>query len=207
VGAGGSSGSLADKSIVRDGRGRPIIPGSQVKGKTRHAAEALLSRLGLDTPSSFDDERDTLIKRIFGSPRQRSLLRFCDLVGLPEGEPRAAAQPGIDPQRLSVIRPSVSVNRRRGTAEDARLFFQETALNGLIYLATPAIRGTLADPHYAALLWAALRLTTRWGGGATRGLGWAMVTPTVYLDGTQLEESALKNDLRALLEKEDRHAA
>ncbi|PDW00304.1 hypothetical protein CJ255_20815 [Candidatus Viridilinea mediisalina] len=32
VGAGGSSGTLADKSIVRDGWGRPLIPGSQLKG-------------------------------------------------------------------------------------------------------------------------------------------------------------------------------
>ncbi|WP_129678072.1 RAMP superfamily CRISPR-associated protein [Candidatus Chloroploca sp. Khr17] len=207
VGAGGSSGSLADKSIVRDGRGRPLLPGSQVKGKVRHTTEALLHQLGEPTPAHFDDEAKTYIKTLFGSPRQRSPLRFFDLIGLPAGEDRDDPLRQIDPQALVEIRPAVSINRRRGTAEDERLFFQEVALDGLVYGATPAIRGTLADARLAALLWAALRLTTRWGGGSTRGFGWAEVVPTVWVEGTVREEEALEADLRALLGKGDGDAA
>jgi CRISPR/Cas system CSM-associated protein Csm3 (group 7 of RAMP superfamily) len=197
VGAGGSSGSLADKSIQRDGWGRPIIPGSQIKGKVRHAAESILGQLNHAIPAHFDDERQTLIKAIFGSPQQRSHLRFIDLVGLPVGEDRE--QPKLAAHTLSTIRPSVSVNRRRGTAEDARLFFQETALAELHFSATPAITGMVDDLRYAALVWAALCLCTRWGGGTTRGLGWATVEPKVYLDNQPRTAAALQADLRELL--------
>ena len=205
VGAGGSSGSLADKSIQRDGRGRPIIPGSQVKGKLRHAAESILRQLGKATPAHFDDESDTLIKAIFGSPKQRSGMRFVDLIGLPTGE--NPQHPQITPEALSVIRPAVSITRNRGPAEDARLFFQEVALENLIFTATPAIRGDVSDPRHPALLWAALRLTTRWGGGTTRGMGWADVQPTIYLDGRELDVATLQSDLRALIAGGGLHAA
>jgi CRISPR/Cas system CSM-associated protein Csm3 (group 7 of RAMP superfamily) len=53
IGAGGSAGTIADKSIVRDGWGRPTIPGSQVKGKLRWAIEQLLRGLGHDIPPPF----------------------------------------------------------------------------------------------------------------------------------------------------------
>lgn len=72
VGAGGSAGTLADKVIVRDSRGRPLIPGSQVKGRARHAAEAIAATFGLGVPQHFGDETDTVIRRIFGSPQQRA---------------------------------------------------------------------------------------------------------------------------------------
>lgn len=205
VGAGGSSGSLADKSIMRDGWGRPLIPGSQVKGKIRHASEALLAQLGKAVPAHFNDDTDTLIRQIFGSPKYRSPLRFCDLIGLPEGEDRA--NPVIAARSLVSIRPSVSINRQRGTAEDARLFFQEMALDGLIYVATPAIYGEVNDPRHAALLWVALRLSTRWGGGSTRGLGWATVKPTLWVDDVEHKDEALSDDLRALLAQGGSHAA
>ncbi|NTV63845.1 MAG: hypothetical protein HGA65_09950, partial [Oscillochloris sp.] len=119
VGAAGSAGTLADTSIVRDGLGRPIIPGSQLKGKVRHAAEALVRRLNLPVQAHFDDDASptNCIRQIFGSPLVRSPLRFADLIC--EIDPQIARLPGT-----SRIRPSVTINRRRGTAEDQHLLLR-----------------------------------------------------------------------------------
>src|SRR5262245_42197510 len=131
IGAGGSAGTIADKSIVRDGWGRPLIPGSQVKGKLRWAVEQLLRGMGQDIPAPFDPpeliERGSLVRALFGSPQQRSPLHFADLPATVVTKIQAPAMYS----QLSQIRPSVSINRRRGTAEDARLLFQETALEGM----------------------------------------------------------------------------
>lgn len=194
VGAAGSAGSLADKSIVRDGLGRPIIPGSQLKGKLRYAAEQLLRSLGQDIPSPFElgrVENDTLIRRVFGSPDQPSPLRFADLIG--DLEPQLARLPSA-----SAIRPSVTINRRRGTAEDQRLLLQEVTREGLAFRADPAISGNLGELSYAALLWAALRLTDRWGGAKSRGLGWATATAAIYLDEQPLDEPELARALQQI---------
>jgi CRISPR/Cas system CSM-associated protein Csm3 (group 7 of RAMP superfamily) len=51
IGSGGSSGSLSDKPIVRDGSGRLIIPASQLKGRLRHQCERLAR--GLDWPVCY----------------------------------------------------------------------------------------------------------------------------------------------------------
>lgn len=187
VGAGGSSGTLADKSIVRNGRGQPIIPGSQLKGRLRHAAEAVLRRLGHNVPDVFADSPhdDGKIATIFGIPNRRSPLRFNDLVCIADSSIA---------RDLAEIRPSVSVNRRRGTAEDARLFYQETAHASLVYQGT--ISGRLDKLADVALLWAALRLSRRWGGGSSRGLGWADVAVTVIWDQQELAEKQLIAELR-----------
>lgn len=200
VGAGGSAGTLADKSIVRDGWGRPIIPGSQVKGKLRWAVEQLLRGMGQDIPAPFDEtvETATLVRELFGSPEQRSPLSFADLPATLVSSEQA---PELQ-RRLSQVRPSVSINRRRGTSEDARLLFQETALEGMQFAHKRAIVGNLpaaSAEQCAALLWAALKLTDRWGGAKSRGLGWGMVKVTLMLDGKKLEDAELAAALRSAL--------
>ncbi len=195
VGAGGSAGTLADKVIVRDSRGRPLIPGSQVKGRARHAAEAIAATLGLGVPQHFGDETDTVIRRIFGSPQQRAPLHFAGLVA------DIGDHMQISPQWLSQLRPSVAINRRRGTAEDERLLLQETALRGMRFVARPAIAGTLPDLGHAALLWAALRAVDRWGGAKSRGLGWATTTMRVMVDGQEQDNAVLAEALRDLVRR------
>lgn len=192
IGAGGSAGTLADKVIVRDSRGRPLIPGSQVKGRARHAAEAIAATLGLGVPQNFGDETDTIIRRIFGSPQQRAPLHFASLIA-DVGEAQAV------PQWLSQIRPSVALNRRRGTAEDERLLFQETALRGMRFTARPAIVGTLPDLGHVALLWAALRVIDRWGSAKSRGLGWTAMDVRVTVDGQAQHDAVLAEALRDLV--------
>lgn len=203
VGAGGSAGTIADKSVVRDGWGRLIIPGSQVKGKARWAAEQILRSLGQDIPAPFDEtarvEQPNPVRAIFGSPQQRSPLHFTDLVGVVGPVAQIdALRDGLE-QRRSQIRPSVAINRRRGTVEDARLLFQEIGLEQTHFYAEEAITGALNDLGYAALLWAALRLTTRWGGAKSRGLGWARVDVAVRWDGATVDPEQLEPALRKLV--------
>jgi CRISPR/Cas system CSM-associated protein Csm3 (group 7 of RAMP superfamily) len=195
IGAGGSSGTLADKAIVRDGWGRPIIPASHLKGKARHAAEALARALGQTVAELWAPERDPScpIQRIFGGPGAGpapqgysgrpdiSPLRFRDLQL--EGDFDA-----IDDSlglRRGVIRPSVAINRRRGVADDQRLLFQETTVETLVFSRADAIVGQLAEQRDLALLLVALRLIDRWGGAKSRGLGWAAVEAQAYWDGAQ----------------------
>lgn len=218
IGAGGSAGTIADKSIVRDGWGRPVIPGSQVKGKMRWALEQVLRGMSDTVPSPFEDPpdivgklaqhkplgRDDLVHALFGSVTWRSPLYFADLQLALVGEAQAANVR----QLLSQIRPSVAISRRRGTAEDARLLFQEVALEGMAFHADDAISGDLrrlpvAAEQCAALLWAALKLTNRWGGAKSRGLGWVDVAAHVYLNDKQLTEDDLRQALHiALMPKE-----
>ena len=202
VGAGGSAGTIADKAIVRDGWGRPLIPGSQVKGRVRHAAEAISSALGLALPQGFDDDTspENVIRTIFGSPHQRSPLRFLDLIAFTV-EPQEIAEPTtFDWQQIGTLRPSVSLNRQRGTAEDARLLFQEVAPAQLQFGSYPyaAISGELPTIEHVALLWAAICTTTRWGGAKSRGLGWAQVQAIIEADGIVIERDALADALRRL---------
>jgi len=200
VGAGGSAGTLADKSIVRDGWGRPIIPGSQVKGKLRWAVEQLFRSMGQAIPAPFDSdiEQKTLVRELFGSPQHRSPLYFADLPTTIVAPEQARSMHN----QFSQVRPSVSINRRRGTAEDQRLLFQETALEHMQFTHNKAITGHVPDATaetYAALLWAALKLTDRWGGAKSRGLGWATIESTVLLDENHVTADVLAKALHNTL--------
>ncbi len=204
VGAGGSVGTLADKSIVRDGWGRPIIPGSQVKGRLRWAAEQLLRGLGQEIPTPFDvkrEEMDTLVRQLFGSPQHRSPLFFADLPGVIGDLADIEALRNSPEQHRSQIRPSVALDRHRRTAAEKLLVFQEVALETTRFHSERAVTGRVERLDQVALLWAAACLSTRWGGARSRGLGWAKVTVQVWLDGQERSEDLLRQDVRALVEQ------
>ncbi len=190
IGAGGSSGSLADKPIVRNAEGNLLIPASQLKGRLRHECEKIArglkwdicnspnpqtmcpQRAGLD--SNFDREEykisqdDTsyhcLICQIFGNPVLPSCVIFDDLIceeaeNLPE-----------------IIRPGVTINRRRRTAEERKLYFLETSptniqlrFKGKIYLS----KSLFNNPDYiGTLILVGLRHINALGGSKSAGLGW-----------------------------------
>ncbi|WP_298820643.1 RAMP superfamily CRISPR-associated protein [Chloroflexus sp.] len=203
VGAGGSIATIADKSIVRDGWGRPLIPGSQVKGKLRWAAEQLLRGLGKDIPAPFEgaqrEEHDTPVRQLFGSPMSRSPLFFAHLPGIIGDLSQAESIRAQPTQHLSQIRPSVTINRHRRTAAESLLLFQETALETTRFHSSRAITGQINDLSQAALLWIAARLSSRWGGAKSRGLGWAKVETNVFVDGQACTEDELRTALRALI--------
>jgi CRISPR/Cas system CSM-associated protein Csm3 (group 7 of RAMP superfamily) len=199
VGGAGSVGTLADKGILRDGWNRPILPASQVKGRVRHACEAIARGLGIpicqapspDTtcpqhpgvPKGPDGERRCLICQIFGSPAFPSRLRFRDLMHVPlSGDP---AEDGKLYRLQEPLRPGIGVERRRGTVKEALLFLTETTPPGIepVFARKSAIAGDLPGPGHALLVLMGLKQVLNWGGAKSRGLGWAQVGYEVTWDG------------------------
>lgn len=192
VGAGGSSGSLADKPIIRNARGQLLIPASQFKGRLRHECEKLARGLNWavcesptpqtmcpqrshlkekqDIASGFvrDDYRvgsryHCIICQIFGNPVLPSRVIFDDLIctEAPENLPE------------EVLRPGVTINRRRKTAEDKKLYFLETSpANAQLRFAGDIHLQPDSPPYAKALILAALRHIHALGGSKSAGLGW-----------------------------------
>jgi CRISPR/Cas system CSM-associated protein Csm3 (group 7 of RAMP superfamily) len=202
VGGAGSVGTLADKGILRDGWNRPILPASQVKGRVRHACEALARGLGVpvcrapasDTicphhpgvPPGPDGQRRCPVCQIFGSAASPSRLRFRDLVYIPvTGDP---AQAGELYRPREPLRPGIGVDRRRGTVQEALLFLTETTMPGTVpvFQRASAITGALPGPGYALLVLLGLKQVLHWGGAKSRGLGWARVDYQARYGGRSL---------------------
>lgn len=169
IGAGGSSGSLADKPIVRNAAGTLMIPGSHLKGRWRHECEKLARGLGLSVsespnPGAMMQTPDCVISKIFGNPQTPARLWVDDLV----------CEAGREDLPTEVIRPGVTINRRRGTAEDEKLYYLETSpanqkleFTGQIHLEL------VAEIDYALpLLVTGLQHINALGGSKSAGLGW-----------------------------------
>ncbi|GAB1541007.1 hypothetical protein NUACC21_36760 [Scytonema sp. NUACC21] len=191
VGAGGSSGSLADKPIVRTAKGELLIPASQLKGRVRYECEKLARGLHLPVcdspnPQTMCPQRAGFTKdfnrrfqnsnfeikdckgyhcpicQIFGNPVLPSRVLFDDLICTE------------DPANLpEVLRPGVTLNRRRRIAEDQKLFFLETSPVNIQLSFQGDIHILPGCPPYTkALLLAALRHIHALGGSKSGGLGW-----------------------------------
>lgn len=188
VGAGGSSGSLADKPIVRNSEGNLLIPGSQIKGRLRHECEKIARGLGweiCESPnagkmvirrenapvkfrrseyevSGYNDTYHCLISQIFGDPVLRSRIIIDDLICTEE------------PENLpEVIRPGVTMNRRRRTAEKKKLYFLETSPANVLLKFEGQIHLLPNCPTYAKpLILAAFKHIHALGGSKSVGLGW-----------------------------------
>ncbi|MEH2455855.1 RAMP superfamily CRISPR-associated protein [Nostoc sp.] len=186
VGAGGSDGSLADKPIIRNAQGQLLIPASQLKGRLRHECEKLARGLGWEifespkaetlcpreeqvssqfrTSYQIDGYRGyhCLISQIFGNPILPSRIVVDDLICHIERE-----------YLPDVIRPGVTINRRRLTGEEKKLYFLETspANNQLEF--TGELHLLPNCPAYTkALILAGLRHIHALGGSKSAGLGW-----------------------------------
>ncbi|MEM8604858.1 MAG: RAMP superfamily CRISPR-associated protein, partial [Cyanobacteria bacterium P01_H01_bin.121] len=191
IGSGGSSGSLADKTIVRTADGRLLIPAAQLKGRLRHECEKLARGLqwpicrspnaetmcpqwsDLDAPARAAFHRPDyqlagvrghhcLVCQLFGNPVLPSRLIFDDLVC-----------PDIPATLPEVLRPGVGINRRRRTAEDQRLYFLETSPVNMQLRFSGQIQLRAGTPIFAkALLGAALSHIHSLGSRKSAGLGW-----------------------------------
>ncbi len=190
VGAGGSTGSLADKPIVRNAEGKLLIPASQLKGRLRHECEKLAKglkwevcqspvattmcpqRLGL---SDTDEEKfqqlyqkedeeqyHCLICQMFGNPALPSRLIFDDLI--------CDESPDNLPE---TIRPGVTINRRLRTAEAEKLYYLETSPPNAELEFVGKIHIQPGFPEEGKpLLIAALKHINALGGSKSAGLGW-----------------------------------
>lgn len=202
VGAGGSGGVLADKTIVRNRLNQLVLPGSHLKGRLRHACEVVAKAEGLpvcDSPRAATmcpqlariTNPPCPICTLFGSPAWPSPLQFADLIY-------------EQPIETPAIRPGASINRRRRTVEEQRLFFTETSPPGapVYFHCDQAIHGWLPDDQRAEaqtrLLLAGLALIQSWGGGKSRGLGWGHVAYQAQLDGQEVRLEGLKAVLGGL---------
>lgn len=187
VGAGGSSGSLADKPIVRNSEGNLLIPASQLKGRLRHECEKIArglhwavcnspnpqtmcpQRAGLTENfqrtqyqvSVHENQHYCLICQVFGNPVLPSRVIFDDLICTE------------DPDNLpEVLRPGVTINRRRHIAEEQKLYFLETSPANAQIKLTGHIHLSGAPIYAGALILAGLRHIHALGGSKSAGLGW-----------------------------------
>lgn len=186
VGAGGSDGSLADKPIIRNAKGQLIIPASQLKGRLRHECEKLARSLGwliFDSPkaetlcpreeqvdSQFRDKYTIagyrgyhcLISQIFGNPILPSRIVIDDLICPIEKD-----------DLPDVLRPGVTINRRRRTSEEKKLYFLETspANNKLEFIGDIHLLPN-CPPEAKPLILSGLRHIHALGGSKSVGLGW-----------------------------------
>jgi CRISPR/Cas system CSM-associated protein Csm3 (group 7 of RAMP superfamily) len=188
VGAGGSSGSLADKPIIRNAEGNLLVPASQIKGRLRHECEKIARGLGweiCESPSAekmvirrqnapvkfqrsqyevpgYDETYHCLISQIFGDPILPSRVMFDDLICTE------------DPENLpEVLRPGVTINRRRRTAEEKKLYFLETSPANTQLRFESCIHLLPDCPEYAKpLILTGLRHIHALGGSKSTGLGW-----------------------------------
>ena len=194
VGGLASGEMLADRQIVRDGAGRLLLPGSHVKGRMRHACEQVARTLGrpvcqapraaaMCPNDAAVPAPPCVVCALFGAPAWRSPLRWADLHCRDELPVDGAAGARLP----AAVRAGVALNRRRGTAEDGRLFLRETSpplpAPGLVFAHPRAIRGHLPDAAALQLLLAGCRLLTSFGAGETRGLGWSEVDAVARVDG------------------------
>lgn len=218
VGAGGSSGSLADKPIVRTADGRLLIPASQLKGRLRHECEKIArglgwsvcespkaetmcpQRVGLTASKEQQFERQDynlshrrgyaelpneperkrryhcLICQIFGNPMLPSCIDFNDLI---------CSEPAVNIPE--VLRPGVTINRRRKTAEEKKLYFLETSPANLkLPFEGAIIIYPDAPSQTQPLILAALKHIHALGGSKSAGLGWL----TWQFDDYQVDDSA-----------------
>lgn len=209
VGAGGSSGSLADKPIVRTADGHLLIPASQLKGRLRHECEKLARSLGwpvcespdpqkmcpqigLPPDSPFQREEYDIGKTFADTTPQHHCI-ICQIFGNPALPSRIVVDDLVcqeDFQNLpEILRPGVTINRRRRTAEDKKLYFLETSpinvqlpFEGHIHLEPDC-------PDYAkAFILTALHHIHALGGSKSAGLGWL----TWKIDNTAIDASVWK---------------
>lgn len=212
VGAGGSSGSLADKPIVRNAKGQLLIPASQLKGRLRHECEKLARGMGwiiFESPKAealrpTEVQFTAMLRELYQERLQQQTVAVSEaefieqfkqiyrqgveaysgyhcLVSKLFGNPALPSRIVVDdlicplekPELPEVMRPGVTINRRRGTAEDQKLYLLETSPAN----AQLEFRGTIhllaGCPDYAEpLLLAGLQHIHALGGSKSAGLGW-----------------------------------
>ncbi|AFY43425.1 RAMP superfamily CRISPR-associated protein [Nostoc sp. PCC 7107] len=186
VGAGGSSGSLADKPIVRNAQGQLIIPGSQLKGRLRHECEKLARSLGwqiFSAPSatSLCPTEEQVSSQFRNDYQIEGYKGYHCFVSQIFGDPILPSRVIVDDLICSfaagdleeVLRPGVTINRRRRTAEEKKLYLLETSPVNTQLSFIGEIHLLPNHPNYAKpLIVAALHHIHALGGSKSAGLGW-----------------------------------
>lgn len=214
VGAGGSSGSQADKPILKTADGRLVIPASQLKGRLRHECEKISRGLGwatCESPiaetmcpqragfSSKDPQDNDYENKFHRDDYQvpdddRYHCLICQIFGNPALPAKLQISDLIcvePPENIpEVFRPGVTINRRRRVAEEKKLFFLETspANTQLAFTGTIVLAPDL--PSFAkVLILAGLKHIHALGGSKSAGLGWLQWRSPLF-DAPEIDQSA-----------------
>lgn len=198
IGTGALAGSPADKPLLRERRGFPYIPGSTLKGRLRHACEALARTLGekvCDSPVAewmCPDNAEVGIGqlcpacRLFGAPWHASPLRFSDLTLI------SPVKSGGEAKRVRTdLRHGVSLSRQRRVAEEDLLYTTEIFLPGGQVAFAGWITGDIPEQDLPLLLGGLASLYAL-GGRKTGGLGWMTVEAKLFTDSAEKPLRILK---------------
>jgi len=166
IGSGGAVAGFVDKHIIRDYKGRLVIPGSTLKGQLRHNAVLILPHLPWYERCSGDDHCQCIICRNFGKGGYTpGRLFFYDLVQNSQYD-------------NVVIKTGVGINRKTRTGQHKALFMLEAGSSPAIGDDFGGFNGTVegmvpADDvdRLAGLLYMAFRMIEAIGGEKSRGLG------------------------------------
>jgi CRISPR/Cas system CSM-associated protein Csm3 (group 7 of RAMP superfamily) len=197
VGSGAMGGSLAQRPMLTNWHGLPVVPASSFKGRLRHTCKQLAEAMGQETCDDpvaeamcqpGEDEKFCLICRLFGSPWLESPLTFTDLTLV---EPAFLAEARMPPR--TSLRYGVGLSRRRRVAQEQLLYTTEVFLPGGTVTLEGEISGQL-DEKDLGLLVAGLENLLALGGGKTSGMGWCELEFELYRIEDDGSETLLSAD-------------
>lgn len=186
IGSGAQQGTLAQRGLLKDHTGWPYIPASTLKGRLRHAVEQIVSATDnrqtvLDPHAHRVRHANDIVTHLFGAPWAPGQVVFADLhlSGPPAVMTYRRRRPAFP---LTTQRTQVSINRRRGVAQDERLFSTELFWPGIPLEFQGCLQGALS-PADAAWLAAGLAWLPALGRSKSSGLGWIKVETETRIDG------------------------
>jgi CRISPR-associated protein Csm3 len=184
IGGGVTGESATIKPLLKDGQGRPYLPGSTLKGVLRHEAERIVRALAGRDVVCRAPRAEVMcpqwprfgefcpVCRTFGSPALSSLFHFSDLrVKVDDAEAVSS----------TTLRYGVGVSCYRGAAAENLLYTTEVVSAAPMVPFTGAIMGETPEAEGngpLALLLAAIGALRMVGGGRSRGLGWLSLEST-----------------------------
>jgi CRISPR/Cas system CSM-associated protein Csm3 (group 7 of RAMP superfamily) len=172
----GKSSALAgsDLPVLRDADGRPMVPGSSLRGVLRSGVEALSKSLGLDSrcPSvSVANGDPRLPERLFGRVGQSKDDSFSFGSRLQISDARC------DGDALTELRDGVSIRRDTRTVAGSAKFDLEVVAAGAKFRGTIRLKNGIDYEAglVAQALWMLDQGLLLLGGNSARGLGWMEV--------------------------------
>lgn len=178
IGGGVTGESATIKPLLKDGLGRPYLPGSALKGVLRHEAERIVRALAGENAVCHAPRAETMcpqwprfgefcpVCHTFGSPARPSPFHFGDL---------RADVAGAEAIASTALRYGVGVSRYRGAAAENLLYTTEVVSAAPMVPLSGDIEGDVPESEGngpLALLLAAIGALRMIGGGRSRGLGW-----------------------------------
>jgi len=187
IGGGVTGESATIKPLLKDGLGRPYLPGSALKGVLRHEAERIVRALAGENAACRAPRAETMCPQwhpaVTGcvDAQKRALCPICCTFGSPArpspfhfGDLRADVA-DAEAVASTALRYGVGVSRYRGAAAENLLYTTEVVSAAPMVPFSGTIEGEMPEAEGngpLALLLAAIGALRMIGGGRSRGLGW-----------------------------------